>query len=94
MLGAYAILVLCNVAPEPLSNIAQEKILAIQAMSFEQHLFDRSLYIYAYIRSFTSKKCKIMLSLLWKSTETNAEKAAWHSTQQPVKSLVVHFLEK
>ena len=35
-----------------------------------------------------------MLSLLWKSAETNAEKAAWHSTQQPVKILVVHFLEK
>ena len=35
-----------------------------------------------------------MLSLLWKSAETNAEKVAWHSTQQPVKSLVVHFLEK
>ena len=48
MLGAYAILVLCNVVPEAPSNIAQEKIQAIQAMSFEQHLFGHSLYICLY----------------------------------------------
>ena len=39
MLAAYVILVLCNVVPEAPSNIAQEKIQAIQAMLFEQHLF-------------------------------------------------------
>ena len=35
-----------------------------------------------------------MLSLLLKSAETNAETAAWHSTQKPVKILVGHYLKK
>ena len=51
---AYAILVLCNVAPEAPSNIAQKKIQVIQAMLFEQHLV--TLFTDVYIRSFTSKK--------------------------------------
>ena len=74
MLAAYAILVLCNVIPEVPSNIAQEKIQAILAMPFEQHLV--TLFTNLYIRSFTSKKYKVMLSLLWKSAETNAGIAA------------------
>ena len=95
MLAAYAILVLCNnVVPEAPSNIAPEKIQAIQAMSFEQRLV--TLFTYVYIRSFTSKKniAKVMLSLLWKSAETKAETAARYSTQQPVKSLVGRYLKK
>ena len=51
MLMAYAILVLCNVVPEAPSNISQEKIQAIQGISFEQHLV--TLFTYVYIRSFT-----------------------------------------
>ena len=35
MLAAYAILVLCNIIPEAPSNIEQNKIQAIQAMSVE-----------------------------------------------------------
>ena len=79
MLAAYAILVLCIVVPEAPSNIAPEKIQAIQAMSFEQRLV--TLFTYVYIRSFTSKKniAKVMLSLLWKSAmkiyyETNGRR--------------------
>ena len=40
------------------------------------------------------KKNKVMLSLLWKSTETNAEIAARHSTLQNVKLFVGHYLKK
>ena len=54
MLTAYAILVLCNVVPEAPRNISQEKIQAIQGMSFEQPLV--TLFTYVYIRSFKSKK--------------------------------------
>ena len=61
MLAAYAILVLCNVLHEAASNIAQE-IQAIQATSFEQHLV--TVFTYVYISSVTSKKHKVMLSLL------------------------------
>ena len=67
MLVAYAILVLCNVAPEAPSNIEQEKI---QAMSFQQHLI--TVFTYVYTRYFMSEK-KNMPSLLWKSAEKNAE---------------------
>ena len=35
-----------------------------------------------------------MPSLLRKSAETNAETVARHSTQQPVKLLVGHYLKK
>ena len=51
MLVAYAILVLCNVAPEAPSNIEQEKI---QAMLFEQHLI--TVFTYVYTRYFMSGK--------------------------------------
>ena len=57
MLTAYAILVLCDVVPEALSNILQEKIQAIQGMSFE-HL----VFTYVYIRSLTSKKIYKVIS--------------------------------
>ena len=73
-------------------SIAQEKIQAIQEMLFEQHPV--TLFTYVYIRSFTSKKYKVMLSLLWKSAETNAETAIRHSTQQLLKHLVGHCLKK
>ena len=53
LLTTSAILVLCNVVPEAPNNISQEKIQAIQGMSFEQHL--GTLFTYVYIRSFTSK---------------------------------------
>ena len=79
MLTAYAILVLCHVIPEAPSNISQEKIQAIQGMSFEQHLV--TLFTYVYIRSFTSKKIYIKLS------------GTRHSTQQPVKLLVGQYLK-
>ena len=92
MLVAYAVLVLRSVVPQAPSNIAQEKIQAMLAMSSEQHLL--TLFIYVYIRSFTSEKYKVFFSLLWKSAETKAETAAWHSTQQPVKHLVGHHLKK
>ena len=49
MLAAYAILVLCNVVPESPSNIAQDKIQAIQGMSFE-------LYLHMYISGLSSQK--------------------------------------
>ena len=62
MLAAYVILVLYNVVPRRQGTLQREKIQAIQAMSFEQHLV--TLIIYEYIRSFTSKKYKVMLSLL------------------------------
>ena len=62
MLAAYAIFVLWNVVPEAPSNIAQEKIQAIQAMSFKQQLV--TVFTYVYIRSFTSKK-KIKLGFLY-----------------------------
>ena len=63
VLPTYAILVLCNVVPEAPSNIAQEKIQAIQAMSFEQHLV--TLFTYVYISGPSrQKKYKDMLSLL------------------------------
>ena len=79
MLPTYAILVLCNVVPEAPSNIAQEKIQAIQAMSFEQHLV--TLFTYVYISGPSrQKKYKDMLSLLWKLAETNAETASQHSS--------------
>ena len=35
MLTAYAILVLCNIVSEAPSNISQEKIQAMQGVSFE-----------------------------------------------------------
>ena len=93
MLAAYAIFVLWNVVPEAPSNIAQEKIQAIQAMPFKQQLV--TVFTYVYIRSLTSKKIyKVRLSLLWKQAETNSETAAPHSTQQPVKLLVGHYLKK
>ena len=56
MLAVYAIFALWNVVPEAPSNIAQEKIQAIQAMSFKQQLV--TVFTYVYIRSFTSKKKK------------------------------------
>ena len=72
---------LCNLGPMQCcrapTNIPQEKIQAIQGMSFEQHL----VFTYVYIRSLTSKKY-VKLS------------AARHSTQQPVKLLVGHYLKK
>ena len=73
------------------SIIAREKLQAIQAISFEQHMV--TLFTYVYIRSFLSKKYKVMLSLPWKFTETNAETVAWYSTQQPVKLLVRCYLK-
>ena len=79
MLMAYAILVLCNVVPEAPSNISQEKIQAIQGISFEQHLV--TLFTYVYIRSFKKKKKKKL-------------SAARHSSQQPVKLLAGHYLKK
>ena len=91
MLAAYAILVLCNVLHEAASNIAQE-IQAIQATSFEQHLV--TVFTYVYISSVTSKKHKVMLSLLSKYPETNNEIAPRYSTQQPVKLFVRHYLKK
>ena len=62
MLAVYAIFALWNVVPEAPSNIAQEKIQAIQAMSFKQQLV--AVFTYVYIRSFTSKK-KIKLGFLY-----------------------------
>ena len=80
MLIAYAILALCSVVPpEAPSNISQEKIQAIQGMSFAQHLV--MLFTYIYIKSSTSKKY-VKLS------------AARYSTQQLVKLLVRHYLKK
>ena len=76
LLVAYSILVICNVILEAPSNIAQEKIQAIQESPFKQH-WD-TVFIYVYISSFTSKK--VMLSLLLKSVKTNAKAAAQHST--------------
>ena len=61
-------------------------------MSSEQHLV--TLSPYAYIRSFTSKKYKIIFPLLWQLAETKAETAAGHSTQQPVKFLFGRHLNK
>ena len=95
MLVAYAILILCNVVTEALSNIAQEKIqhyTAMQAMSSEQHLV--TLFAYVYITSFKSKKYEIILSLLQKLAETKAETGAQNSTQQPVKPFVRSCLKK
>ena len=60
MLTAYEILVLCNVVPEAPSNISQEKNQAIQGMLFKQHLV--MFFIYVYIRSFMSKKYKVISS--------------------------------
>ena len=48
MLAAYAILVLGNVVPEAPSNIAQEKIQAMQAISSEQHLVTLFTYVYMF----------------------------------------------
>ena len=63
LLAAYAILVVWNDFPEAPSNIImKEKIQVIQAMSSEQHLV--TLFAYVYIKSFTSKKHKVILSLL------------------------------
>ena len=62
MLAVYAIFALWNVVPEAPSNIAQEKIQAIQAMSFKQQLV--AVFTYVYIRSFTSK-IKIKLGFLY-----------------------------
>ena len=95
MLVAYAILILCNVVTEALSNIAQEKIqhcTAMQAMSSEQHLV--TLFAYVYITSFKSKKYEIIPSLLQKLAETKAETGAQNSTQQPVKPFVRSCLKK
>ena len=66
ILVAYAILVVCNVVPEAPSNIAQKKIQTVQAMLFEQHLV--TVFIYVYIRSFTSRK-NIKLCLLYYENE-------------------------
>ena len=60
VLTAYAILVLCNVVTEAPSNISQENIQTIEGMSFEQYLV--TLFIYVNIRSFTSKKHKVISS--------------------------------
>ena len=68
--SSYAILVVWNDFPEAPSNIMKEKVQVIQAMSSEQHLV--TLFAYVYIKSFTSKKHKVILSLLWKSAETKA----------------------
>ena len=45
MLAAYAILVLYNVVPKAPSNIAQETIQAMQAISSEQHLVTLFTYV-------------------------------------------------
>ena len=45
MLAVYAIFALWNVVPEAPSNIAQEKIQAIQAMSFNNN-WSLSLHMY------------------------------------------------
>ena len=47
-LAAYAILVLCNVVPEAPSNIAQDKIQAMQAISTEQYLITLFTYVYMF----------------------------------------------
>ena len=60
ILTAYAILVLCNVVTETPSNISQENIQTIEGMSFEQYLV--TSFIYVNIRSFTSKKHKVISS--------------------------------
>ena len=60
ILTAYAILVLCNVVTEAPSNISQQNIQTIEGMSFEQYLV--TLFIYLNIRSFTSKKHKVISS--------------------------------
>ena len=52
MLAAYAILVLCNVVAEAVSNIAQEKFRQLR-----QHLV--TLFTYVYMRSFMSKNIKL-----------------------------------
>ena len=54
-----------------------------------------SLSLHMYISGPSHQKTvKVMPSLLRKSAETNAETAARHSTQQPVKLLVGHYLKK
>ena len=91
----FSVTGLDNLGPmqcEAPSNIAQENFQAIQTMSFKQRLV--ILFTDVYIRSFTSKKCKVMLSLLLKSTETNAEITTRYFTQEPVKLLVGHYLRK
>ena len=81
MLVAYAILVLCNVAPEAPSNIEQEKI---QAMSFQQHLI--TVFTYVYTRYFMSGKKKhyafFTMKISWKKR--------WNFTQQLVKLFIRH----
>ena len=62
MLVAYAILVLCNVAPEAPSNIEQEKI---QAMLFEQHLI--TVFTYVYTRYFMLGKKKTLYFLYYEN---------------------------
>ena len=52
------------------------------------------LYTCIYQVLHIQKKYKVMPSLLWKWAETNAERVARHSTQQPVKLLVGHYLKK
>ena len=52
------------------------------------------LYICSYISGPSYQKNKVMLSLLWKLTETNAEIAVWHSTLQPIKLFVRHHLKR
>ena len=48
MLAAYAILVLCNVVPEAPSNMAQEKIQAMQSILSGQHLVTLFTYVYMF----------------------------------------------
>ena len=54
MLAAYALLALCNVAPEASSNIAQDKTQAVQAMLFE---FLVHMYISGLSRQKYRKLC-------------------------------------
>ena len=80
MLTTYAILVLCNVVPEAPSNISHEKNSGNSGNLFEQHMV--TLFTYVYIRQVLHVKQNIKLS------------GARNSTQQPVKLLVGHYLEK
>ena len=92
MLAAYDILVLCNVVLEAPSNIAEEENSG-NSVNVLWTTSCHSVYLCIY-QVLDVKKYKVMLSLLWKLAETNAETAARHSTQQPVKFLVGHYLKK
>ena len=93
MLAACAILVLCNVVAEAPSNIAQENIQAIQAMSFEQNLV--TFFTYLCIRSFTSKK-NIKLCFLYYENrlKLTLKLQLGFFTQQPVLSASHAMLPK